>query len=421
VQALRYDDVAEDEETEFGPLGEFLLTKAVNSTTLATLLSWYLLAEIDTHSRVFERMRKALMKRLNTEARETATIIERQIELRKKWLWALRHAQGMRRDKLEKKTERLREALESVHESTPVPMPGDPTRKLTRVIAAESSIAKSSTYPAVLQCEVMEGTRKDSKKFKKKYILKEGDDLRQDQLVMQMIILMDGLMKRYGLDLKLTPYRVMAMSTKDGIIEFVPDSQALSSILKEYDNDLLKFFREKRPDREAPRRIQAKVIDNFIRSCAGYCVITYILGIGDRHLDNLLVTADGCMFHIDFGYILGKDPKPFPPPMKLCREMVEAMGGADSDGYQSFLRKCCEGYRILRRHGSLVVNLLYLMADAGIKDLDNFAVLKVQEKLQEDLRDEEAETHFVSLIDQSVSALFPQLMEKVHKWALYWR
>ena len=26
----------------------------------------------------------------------------------------------------------------------------------------------------------------------------------------------------------------------------------------------------------------------------------------------------------------GRDPKPFPPPMKLCKEMVDAMGGADS-------------------------------------------------------------------------------------------
>ena len=48
-----------------------------------------------------------------------------------------------------------------------------------------------------------------------------------------------------------------------------------------------------------------------------------------RHLDNLLLRNDGGLFHVDFGFILGRDPKPFPPPMKLCKEMVEAMGGAE--------------------------------------------------------------------------------------------
>ena len=36
-----------------------------------------------------------------------------------------------------------------------------------------------------------------------------------------------------------------------------------------------------------------KAIEEFTLSCAGYCVATYVLGIGDRHGDNILLTKDG--------------------------------------------------------------------------------------------------------------------------------
>jgi len=39
-----------------------------------------------------------------------------------------------------------------------------------------------------------------------------GDDLRQDQLIMQMISLMDGLLKKVNLDLKLVTYGILALS-----------------------------------------------------------------------------------------------------------------------------------------------------------------------------------------------------------------
>ena len=46
---------------------------------------------------------------------------------------------------------------------------------------------------------------------------------------------------------------------------------------------------------------------------------------------------------------------------------------------------------------------------------------QVQEKFRPLLNDEEAESHFVTLINESVSALFPVVIDKLHKVALYWR
>lgn len=304
-----------------------------------------------------------------------------------------------------------------------IPIPLDPRLTLVRVDERKSFCIKSAKYPFVLTCEVF--NQEVQKNEQRKFMFKAGDDLRQDQLVIQFVQLIDELLKRYGLDLKLSPYKVLATSVDDGFIEFVNDSQTLSSILANHGNDLMAYFRSVRPRPECPHGVDPAVLDTFARSCAGYCAITYILGIGDRHMDNLLVTSEGKLFHVDFGYILGRDPKPFPPPMKLCREMVEGMGGTQSAYYKSFVSKCTQAFLILRRHANLLVTLLYLAANSDIKDMREqdpaLAIMKVQKRLMPEVNDEIAEQNMIDLINESTNALFPVVFEKLHKWAVYWR
>ncbi|GLC43266.1 hypothetical protein PLESTF_000410600 [Pleodorina starrii] len=253
-------------------------------------------------------------------------------------------------------------------------------------------------------------------------IYKKGDDLRQDHFILQMISLMDRMLKRENLDLRLTPYKVLPTSCDDGLLEFVP-SVPLSAVLAEH-RTIHRFLALTQADPSGPFGLRSEAVETFVRSCAGYCVMTYILGVGDRHLDNLMLTNDGRLFHIDFGYILGNDPKPFPPPMKLCKEMIEAMGGQGSEYYKQFRMFACEAYNILRKRADLILSLFHLMAGASIEVIradPEKALLKLQDKFRLDFDDEAAVEWMQGLINESATALLPQIVETTHRWAQYWR
>ncbi|XP_073105660.1 phosphatidylinositol 3-kinase, root isoform isoform X4 [Elaeis guineensis] len=424
VQALRF------ERSDKSRLSLFLVQRSLSNIEIASFLRWYVAVELHdpTYAKRFYctyDMLEDSMVKMEAAANgdedgfKLWQSLVCQTELTAQLCSIMRDVRNVRGG-TQKKIEKLRQLLsgllsELTYFEEPIRSPLAPRVLIIGIVPSESSIFKSALHPLRLTCRTASGGTC-------KLIFKKGDDLRQDQLVIQMVTLMDRLLKLENLDLHLTPYRVLATGQDEGMMEFIPSS-SLAQILSEH-RSIVNYLQKFHPDEDGPFGITAQCLETFIKSCAGYSVITYILGIGDRHLDNLLLRDDGRLFHVDFGFILGRDPKPFPPPMKLCKEMVEAMGGAESQYYTRFKSYCCEAYNILRKSSNLILNLFHLMAGSNIPDIASDpekGILKLQEKFRLDLDDEDSIHFFQDLINESVSALFPQMVETIHRWAQYWR
>ena len=205
----------------------------------------------------------------------------------------------------------------------------------------------------------------------------------------------------------------MATGPKSGIVEWIHPAIPVEDLPN---HDIGAYLKK---ELEAHDRAWKEVLSSFVKSCAGYCVITYLLGIGDRHLHNLLIRPTGQLFHVDFGWILGAEPKLFNPPFKLNTEMVRAMGGESSEEYRQFGRLCCESFRVLRRHANLFCNMFALMATDGcLQHLPNDMEkneLKLLQNFHLDLSEEAADRKFRDLIKTATSAVYklPDYMHRI--------
>ncbi|KAH8919649.1 phosphatidylinositol 3-kinase [Atractiella rhizophila] len=428
-------------------LEAFLIHRSSSNLLLASQLYWCLTVESSdpTSGALFRRVRDTFLKSIDETIRGE---LQNQI-------WLVDKLSGMARDvrtsketrpkKIEKLMKDLNDpknGMASFKEGIFLPL--DPAVEVVGTQAEKSGIFKSNLLPLRI-CLTVQGKEDDFESsslhssgslHKDKsaipqppetysIIFKSGDDLRQDQLVIQLFTLMDRLLKKENLDLKLMPYKVLATSEKEGMVQFV-ESRSIGEISSEYGSSggLLGWFREVRPDKDSigTYGVDKEVLETFVRSCAGYCVVTYLLGVGDRHLDNLLVSPDGYFFHVDFGYIFGRDPKPFPPPLKLSREMVEAMGGQSSTHFQKFKHLSYTAFIGLRKNANLILNLVSMMVDANIPDIrlePDKAVSKMQDKFRLDLGEEEAIKYFETLLNEN--SYLTLVFDRIHQTAQYFR
>ncbi|XP_049553899.1 phosphatidylinositol 3-kinase catalytic subunit type 3 isoform X6 [Orcinus orca] len=275
----------------------FLISRACKNSTLANYLYWYVIVECedqDTQQRdpkthemylnVMRRFSQALLKGdksvrvMRSLLAAQQTFVDRLVHLMK----AVQRESGNRK----KKNERLQALLGdnekmNLSDVELIPLPLEPQVKIRGIIPETATLFKSALMPAQLFFKTEDGG-------KYPVIFKHGDDLRQDQLILQIISLMDKLLRKENLDLKLTPYKVLATSTKHGFMQFI-QSVPVAEVL-DTEGSIQNFFRKYAPSENGPNGISAEVMDTYVKSCAGYCVITYILGVGDRHLDNLLLT-----------------------------------------------------------------------------------------------------------------------------------
>ena len=443
VQALKFEphQAKEDDGTD-SSLASFLIVRSAANLKLGNFLHWYLMVELDDESptqasennkKLFARVSYDFMKKLEStdEGQARRKVLLRQgefITVLSKISKDVRNSRGDRPKKIEQLKKMVAEPkYDMLNFDPPLPFPLDPDIKVLGVVPDDCSVFKSSLFPLYINFKTSTGE-------KYPVIFKTGDDLRQDQLVVQIIALMDRLLLNENLDLKLTPYRILATSTLAGAIQFIPNSP-ISSILGnvKYKGSILGYLRFHNPAASGSPSIlgvRKDAMDTYVKSVAGYCVITYLLGVGDRHLDNLLLAPDGHFFHIDFGYILGRDPKPMAPLMKLSREMIEGMGGSATTGgnesqFDAFRQYCFTAYTTLRRSSSLILNLFSLMQDANIPGLKFFegeqSVRKVEERFKLDGTEEEALGFFAQLIEREMGAWGPVLIDKLHGFAQGWR
>uniref|UniRef100_A0A8C9ETR8 phosphatidylinositol-4,5-bisphosphate 3-kinase n=1 Tax=Pavo cristatus TaxID=9049 RepID=A0A8C9ETR8_PAVCR len=146
-----------------------------------------------------------------------------------------------------------------------------------------------------------------------------------------------------------------------------------------------------------------QAIEEFTLSCAGYCVATYVLGIGDRHSDNIMIRETGQLFHIDFGHFLGNFKTKFGinrerVPFILTYDFVHVIQQGktnNSEKFERFRGYCEKAYMILRRHGPLFLHLFALMKAAGLPELScSKDIQYLKDSLALGKTDEEALKHF---------------------------
>ncbi|KAK9849792.1 hypothetical protein WJX84_000135 [Apatococcus fuscideae] len=251
-----------------------------------------------------------------------------------------------------------------------------PTNPESRIVALRPETGtpmQSAAKVPLLVAFTVEQRQKDSLRLERPQacIFKVGDDCRQDVLALQVIGLLRDAFSQAGLGLYVAPYAVVPTAYECGIVEVVPNCNSRAGLGETADGGLLEIFQHEFGSPGLPRFEAAR--HNFVISSAGYAVASYLLQSKDRHNGNIMITNEGHLVHIDFGFILEISPGGNlgfeSAAFKLSHEMTQILDpGArrSSATFQEFQELCIRGFLVARGVAEGIIAAVALMKDSGL-------------------------------------------------------
>ncbi|KAL3315814.1 hypothetical protein Ciccas_005553 [Cichlidogyrus casuarinus] len=250
-------------------------------------------------------------------------------------------------------------------------------------------------------------------------LFKTDDDLRQDCLVTHLFQIMESYWIDDKLPFRFNHYNVLPCPGNTGYIEIIENAETLRIIRTRYGN-ICNWLKASVNNDSTELK---NAVERFAVSCVSYSVGTYILGAGDRHSSNLMVTKKG---RVNFGHILGDKKEPYfigcqrdMFDIVLVDDFAEIFNDSQfSKQYKSDeevasrmdklwtpFRNCClTAYLSLRARADKLVNLVLLTRGCKLKNLqDEKAINYLQNALQLGASEDEAKDHFLQKMNVSIT------------------